>query len=169
MARTFLGGIADRIVLVCGTVAGGCVPGFIAQYRQRVGGRLDQVLADIAPFQQIADRYHGGSLDALIQYHLASKDPTFHAEGAALQAMVDAEKALRHAYESLQGGIWHQLAWLVPNHDPEIVRAAWSDYIPSVTLDFQGITVALAIGVSLWLVFLALEWLVVNGVRALRR
>ena len=38
-----LRGLLDRLVLLAGTVAGGCVPGFIQQYRQRVGGRLDQV------------------------------------------------------------------------------------------------------------------------------
>jgi hypothetical protein len=169
MAQSFLGGIADRIVLLGGTLAGGCVPGFVAQYRQRVGGRLDQVLADIAPFQEIANRYHNGSLDELIRYHLASKDPTFHAEGSALQAMVQAEQSLRHTYESLQGGIWHQLAYLIPHYDPEILKAAWSDYIPSITLDFQGLTVAVVIGVSLWVLFLGLEWIVVKAGRALVR
>lgn len=168
MAQSFLGGIADRIVLVCGTVAGGCVPGFVAQYRQRVGGMLDQVLKDIAPFQEIANRYHGGSLEALVDYHLASNDPTFHAEGAAVQAMLNSEQSLRQSYEALQGGIWQQLAWLVPNHDPAVVRAAWNDYIPSLTLDLQGITVALVLGVSLWLAFLALEWTLVRGWQALR-
>jgi hypothetical protein len=169
MAMTFLGGIADRIVLLGGTLAGGCVPGFVAQYRQRVGGRLDQVLADMAPFKEIANRYHNGSLDDLIKYHLASKDPTFYAEGAALQAMVQSEQSLRHTYESLQGGIWQQLAYLIPNHDPEIVRAAWGDYIPSITLDFQGLSVALVIGVSLWVLFLGLEWVVVKAGRAVVR
>jgi hypothetical protein len=69
----------------------------------------------------------------------------------------------------LQGGIWQQLAYLVPNYDPEIVRAAWGDYIPSITLDFQGLSVALVIGVSLWVLFLGLEWVVVKAGRALVR
>jgi hypothetical protein len=167
VAQSFLGGIADRIVLVCGTVAGGCVPGFLAQYRQRVGGMLDQVLADIAPFQDIANRYHGGSLDELVRYHLASSDATFHAEGAALQAMITSEATLRQMHDSLQGGIWHQLAWLTAHPDSQILHAAWQDYIPSLTLDAQGISIALVIGGCLWLAFLTTQWGVAKSIRAL--
>jgi hypothetical protein len=58
----FVRDILDRIVLLAAVVAAGCIPSFIVQYRQRAGGRLDQVLADLAPFQEIADRNHGGSL-----------------------------------------------------------------------------------------------------------
>jgi hypothetical protein len=36
-------GLLDRLVLIGGVLVGGCVPGFITQYHQRVGGRLDQV------------------------------------------------------------------------------------------------------------------------------
>ena len=32
----FIRGILDRIILVVGVVAAGCIPSFIAQYRQRV-------------------------------------------------------------------------------------------------------------------------------------
>ena len=106
---TFVRGILDRIVLVAGIVAAGCVPSFIAQYRQRVGGRLDQVLQDIAPFQQIANQFHHGSLEELIQYHLASPDSTFHNEGAALLAMVNSAEQLRRALEALNTDLFHQL------------------------------------------------------------
>ena len=91
MARHFFRGLLDRAVLVAGTVAGGCVPGFIIQYRQRVEGRLDQVDQDLAPFRAIAERFHGGSLDALIKHQLVSPDSTFRADGAAIQTMVDSE------------------------------------------------------------------------------
>ena len=86
--------LLDRIVLLAAVVAAGCVPSFIVQYRQRAGGRLDQVLADLAPFQAIADRNHGGSLAELIHYHLQSTDATFHQEGAALQSMVETADAV---------------------------------------------------------------------------
>jgi hypothetical protein len=45
----FIRGILDRIILVTSVVAVGCIPSFIAQYRQRVG-----------------------SLQELMQHHLAS-------------------------------------------------------------------------------------------------
>ena len=147
-------GLLDRIVLLGGTIAGGCVPGFIVQYRQRVGGRLDQVVLDLAPFRDIARQFHDGSLPALIRHHLNSSDQTFRAEGQAIQAMVDAELRLRSTMEGLQGGLVDQLLYLVPNHDREIVAAVWQQHVPSFTLDLQGAAIALLIGVFCWLLFL---------------
>jgi hypothetical protein len=148
-------GLLDRIVLVGGTIAGGCVPGFIVQYRQRVGGRLDQVVADLAPFREIARQFHDGSLSALIQHHLASTDSTFHAEGQAIQSMVDAELRLRGIMEGLQGSLFDQLFYLLPHFDREIAGAVWQQHVPSFTIDLSGALMALCVGVACWLVFLA--------------
>jgi len=161
----FLGGILDRIVLLVAVVAAGCVPSFIAQYRQRLGGRLDQVLADLAPFQAIADRSHGGSLDELIRYHLQSGDATFHQEGAALQAMVEAAARLRSMLSALDTDVLHQSAYLLLHHDTTVLRATWGAYQPGFTLDLSGAVFALAVGVALWMLFLAL-W---HGVAQLLR
>ncbi|MEO8308474.1 MAG: DUF2937 family protein [Pseudomonadota bacterium] len=157
--------LLDRAVLVVGTVAGGCVPGFIVQYRQRVGGRLDQVTLDLAPFREIAQRLYGGNLDALIRHHLESPDRTFNAEGAAIQGMVNAELRLRGMVEALQGDIWHQLQYLIAHPDTDLLQATWSAHVPAFTLDGQGVLMALVIGVTLWLAFL-LVW---TGLRALLR
>ena len=160
-----IGGLLDRAVLLVGTTLGACVPGFVVQYRQRVGGRLDQVEQDLAPFREIARQQHGGSLDALIQHHLQSSDATFHAEGSAIQAMVDAETSLRAMMEALQGSVLHQLTWLIPHYDRGIVRATWQSWVPSINLEMSSIVVALVIGLTLWLLFLAL-W---HGSRRLAR
>ena len=151
-----IGGLLDRAVLLVGTALGACVPGFVVQYRQRVGGRLDQVELDVAPFREIAERQHGGSLDALIRHHLESTDSTFHAEGQAIQAMVDAEAGLRATMEALQGSVLQQLLYLIPHHDRGIVRATWDSWVPSINLEASSIVVALVLGVLLWLLFLAL-------------
>jgi hypothetical protein len=151
----FFGGLLDRVVLLLGVVAGGCAPSFINQYRQRVGGRLDQVLQDLAPFQEIANRYHGGSLEALIQHHLRSSDRTFYEEGAAIQAMVDSAERLRLALGALDTDIWHQLAYVVTQHDPDIVRATLDVYEPAFVITVDSLMVAAALGLSAWLLFMA--------------
>lgn len=94
-------GLLDRIILVASIIAAGCLPSFIAQYRQRLGGRLNQVRADLSLFQEIANRHHGGSLDKLIEIHLASPDKTFHDEGIAIQSMVDTAQRLQQAMNAL--------------------------------------------------------------------
>ena len=156
-------GLLDRLVLIGGVLVGGCVPGFITQYHQRVGGRLDQVTIDLAPFQQIANRFHGGELDALVKHHLASPDQSFHAEGQAVQAMVDNLARLQAMMEGLSGSVWHQLGFLARHFDREIGAATWHDFLPSFNLDPASLMVAGAFGVLCWLVFLGvwsgISWL----------
>lgn len=152
-----LRGLLDRLILLAGTVAGGCIPGFIQQYRQRVGGRLDQVQQDLAPFQQIARRFHEGDIDRLVQHHLASTDPSFHAEGQALQSMLDALSRLQAMAEGLAGPVLQQIGYLLRHYDADIGAATWRDHVPTFSLDPAGITVALIVGVACWLLFL-LVW-----------
>ncbi len=161
-------GLLDRIVLLCAVVAAGCVPSFIVQYRQRAAGRLDQVLADLAPFQQIADREHGGSLAALVQYHLQSSDPTFQREGAALQAMLDAVERLRALLHGLDTDLYHQCLYLLSHGDMNLARATWSLYQPAFTFTAQSVLFALIVGVLVWLLFLGGWHGVVWGARRRR-
>src|SRR5258708_19654127 len=74
----FIRGLLDRLLLLAAVITGGLVPGFITQYVQRLGGRLDQARLDLAPWQQIADQYFHGRLAHLLQNPPASRAVTFH-------------------------------------------------------------------------------------------
>jgi hypothetical protein len=146
-----LRGLLDRLLLVAAVLCAGAVPSFVAQYRQRLGGRLDQVLIDLAPFQRIADQNHGGSLEALVRHHLASADATFHAEGAAVRAMLESVAALRAATAALNADLAHQLLYLARHLDPSIARATWSIFAPSVPLQPEALVFAGLAGLLVWL------------------
>ena len=160
-------GLLDRILLICAVVAGGLIPGFIAQYRQRLGGRLDQARLDLAPWQQLADQYYSGSLDKLIQYHLDSSDPKFHAEGAVIRALANAVQQLQSAVAALHGTLWQQLSYLSTHTDPALARATLHDWVPNFSLSTEGILFALAFALLLWLLFHALWWLLASLGRSL--
>jgi len=147
-------GMLDRLVLLAEVLIAACVPSFIAQYRQRLGGRLDQVRADLAPFQAIANHDFGGSLAKLIDYHLASHDVTFHHEGAALQSMVDAAARLSGALQGLDTDLLHQCLYLLGHPDYDLLRSTWSAYQPGFTLTVQGALFALVLGLIVWSLFL---------------
>ena len=151
-----LSGLLDRILLVVGVVAGGCIPSFVLQYRQRVGGRLDQVSKDLAPFQEIANQQHDGSLSALVRHHMASTDQTFVGEGMAIQKMIDALASLREAVAALNGDMFQQFVYLMRHGDLDIARATWSTFSPTFVLTAESMMIAAAVGLSLWLGFLAL-------------
>lgn len=155
-----LRGLLDRAVLIVGVIAGGMLPSYLAQYRQRVGGALGQALKDLSPFQQIADRFHDGSLARLIQHHLASTDATFRAEGAAIQAMADSVATLRSALAALDTDVFHQLFYLLTQGDPSMLQAAWEAFRPGFGLTPDSLAMAAVFGLLIWSVFLALWWLV---------
>ena len=162
---SFLRGLVDRVLLICAVVAGGLVPGFISQYRQRLGGRLDQAQLDLVPWQRIADQYFKGDLGKLVQYHLASKDPTFHSEGAAISSLIAAVQHLQAEVAALQGNLFQQAAYLAVHADPGIARATLTDWVPTFGLSANGILFALLFALVLWLVFQAAWSLTAAGGR----
>jgi hypothetical protein len=158
-------GLLDRVVLVAAAVAGGLVPGFIAQYRQRLGGRLDQARLDLEPWQKLADQFYQGDLDKLIQYHAASTDPTFHSEGAIIRALLDSVHQLQSAVDALHGSLFSQAGYLTLHADPALTRATFADWVPTFALSAEGLAFALIFAVVVWLLFHALWWLLARSVR----
>ena len=149
-----LRGIIDRIVLIAAIFAAACLPSFIAQYRQRLGGRLDQVLRDLQPFQEIANRNHGGDMNKLIQHHLASTDRTFRDEGGAIQAMVDSAARLKASVEALNADLYHQMAYLAANIDTDVASATWGTFVPGFSFTPEYALFAIVVGLGIWVVFL---------------
>ena len=160
-------GLLDRAVLICAAVAGGLIPGFIAQYRQRLGGRLDQAKLDLAPWQKIADQFYHGDIDQLIQYHLSSTDPTFHSEGGVIRALVASVHQLQSAVDALQGSLASQAGYLALHADLGIARATLGDWVPTFALSAEGLVFALLFAVLVWLAFHALWWSLGHGGRRL--
>ena len=150
-----LRGILDRIVLVGAILAAGCVPSFIAQYRQRLGGMLDQANRDLALFQDIANRFHGGDIQRLIKHHLASTDPTFRAEGTAIQTMVETVARLKANLAALSTDLFGQVRWIAAEGDATVARATWDAFVPAMSFTAEALLFAFATGVGIWLVFLA--------------
>lgn len=161
----FITGLLDRSILVGGILAGGTIPSFIAQYRQRLGGHLDQALRDLKPFEEVARQFHGGDLQALIRHHKASSDPSFRQEGQAIEAMQQAILSLRDALQALQGNLVQQVEYLATRADKRILQATWDAFQPAFAFNLEGATTALAVGGSLWLVFMALSWVVGRAFR----
>jgi Protein of unknown function (DUF2937) len=152
-------GLLDRLLLIGGVVAGGLLPGFIAQYRQRLGGRLDQAQLDLAPWQKLADQFHHGDLQQLIRYHLASTDPTFRAEGHVIQSLLDAVHALQAAVQALHASLFQQMFYLIGHADPGLLRATYADWVPTFALSGEGLLFAALVALGLWLAFQGLWWL----------
>jgi hypothetical protein len=160
-------GLLDRVVLVAAAVGGGLIPGFIAQYRQRLGGHLDQAKLDLEPWQKLADQFYHGDIDKLIQYHLSSSDPTFHSEGAVIRALVASVHQLQAAVDALHGSLASQAAYLLVHADPGLARATLGDWVPTFALSAEGLVFAAVFALLTWLAFHALWWSLGRSARLL--
>lgn len=165
MLAVLLRGFLDRLLLVGAVVAGGLVPGFIAQYRQRLGGRLDQARIDLAAWQQVADRFFQGDLEKLIRHHLESSDAALRAEGGIIEALLADVQRLEAAMAALRGNLFEQAAYLLVHPDPNLLRATFADWVPTFSLSPDGLIFALLVALAIWLVFQALWELVARGGR----
>jgi DUF2937 family protein len=126
-------GYLRLILFAVGLLAGVQAPGFIDQYAKRVSAHQIEVATDFRGFQQTADRYFGGSVEALIAHHAASQDPPFQQEGRAIQAMYDRLNALTAELAALRGPLIAQIVHVALRPNREILaetRAAYSYTVP---------------------------------------
>lgn len=154
----YLRGLIDRIVLVCMIVLGGTIPGYITQYRQRLGGRLDQARIDLESWQKIADQFYHGSLAQLIADHRASADPAIRAEGGVVEGLMASITHLQSAVHALSGDLFHQIAYLAVNMDPSVAEATWRDWSPSFDFSREALLFAALFALAVWLLFHAVWW-----------
>ncbi len=153
-----LAGLLDRVFLVFAVLAAGILPSFVAQYRQRIAGRLDQLNLDLDPWRQIAGRLHGGDLQALVQHHINSGDATFVAEASAITAMQQQLGELQAAVGAMQGDILQRIYGWLQHVNGQDARATWTLFEPQFPLDPQSLMFAIAGGAAAWLAFIVLIW-----------
>jgi Protein of unknown function (DUF2937) len=165
-------GIIYILVFVTGFFTGGLFPSFSAQYHQRLQAQYDQVTIDLAPFQKISDRFHAGSLDALVQHHLNSTDPTFHAEGEAIQMMIDSQLRLAESKATVDAPYVDQAWYFYRRMDQDVARATWDSFTPALITTENAVTFSLTIAtvaiLILWAVWSAVG-LIIRGARTTSR
>jgi hypothetical protein len=133
-------------VFTAGAFVGGIFPSYSFQYQQTLEARLSQVSTDLGLFQNIADRYHGGDLAALIAYHLDSEDPTFHDEGLAIQSMVSDQFRLAEASAAFEQSFFEQATYLYMNGDSQLEQATWEGYTPALVATEQAMIFSVSVG-----------------------
>lgn len=141
--------ISYFVIFLLGAALGSTFPSYSSQYQLRLKAQLDQVRIDLTPFQEIANQYHGGRLTRLIEHHLQSDDPTFHAEGLAIRTMLENKDDLARANTALKGSALNQAKFFVENIDYELARSTWQSYTPSIVTSPEAFRFSITVGAGL--------------------
>lgn len=132
------------IVIACAALLVGIqVPNFVDQYQKRVDAHLIEVSTNLRGFQEVADRYHGGSFDALIREHENSTSPTFKAEAKPLREMLARRATFLHEQQMLNTHLAAQSWHIAVNGHPELVRETRDRYTYNIPLTEQAVVAGL--------------------------
>jgi hypothetical protein len=137
------------IVFSLGLLVGIQVPGFVDQYAKRVNAHYFEVLRNFAGFQDSADRYFGGSVEALIDHHATSPDAVFEGEARTIREMYERLAALKAERVAMSGPLLRQIIHMVFRPNTEILGETRSEYTYAVPLNAPAIVSGLAIGALL--------------------
>jgi hypothetical protein len=160
--------ILRTIAFGCG-LAGAVVasqgPEFSQQYRQRLGGAIDELTRIVTRFEADA-RANGQTPDSAAARLRANPDDLVSRQGIAMQGNMDRLTHLRAHRQSMQeAGPFGRIALMVRDGDADLMHAAWGEFEPAVPVTEEGFVSALGGFALAWGVVLLLGGFVRSLVR----
>src|SRR5580658_4213512 len=137
------------IAFAFGLLIGIQVPGFVDQYVKRVSAHQIEVSRNFAGFQDTANQYFGGNVEALIAHHNESADAPFRDEAKTIQAMYERLKDFTAELDALRGPLIKQVIHIVFRPNREILGETRAEYSYTVPLNLPAIATGIIIGVVL--------------------
>lgn len=148
------------VVFTVGLLLGVQAPGFVDQYAKRVSAHYIEVKHNFAGFQQAADQYFNGNVEALVAHHLASPDPVFKGEAKTIGALFARIKLLAAELDAMSGSSISRLIHVAVHPNREILKETSDAYSYTVPLSpdaiFYGVSVGLVIALALELLLVGL-------------
>lgn len=132
-------GAAAKIAFSAATLLGAAMfsqaPEFAQQYRQRLGGALDELSAIVADFDTDA-----GDRDAALSIYDASKEPFLAARGQSMRRTIARHETLERQSDAfLTASPFERPIVLVRWADRQIFAHAWREFLPAFPLTTEGL------------------------------
>ncbi|WP_018700341.1 DUF2937 family protein [Amorphus coralli] len=136
--------ITVTVAVVCGVVTSQ-VPEYTQQYRQRLGGAVDELRAVVQSFDADAERV-GYTRPQAIAALARAEDPFPRERARSMQVTIDRyERLSRQQTEFRSAGPFQRIVVLAQDFDPTLAENAWEDFQPAVPTTAEG---AVAAGVG---------------------
>jgi len=133
-----------------GGVAASQAPEFAQQYRQRLGGAIDELHRVVGQFTADAQA-NGETQESAIARLRSNPDDLASRQGTAMQGNVDRLGRLEaHRQSMLQAGPFMRIALMVRDGDQDVLEAAYRDFEPAMPVTEEGVLSAAAGFVAVW-------------------
>lgn len=162
MLRSYL-----RLVLfTAGLLIGVQIPGFISDYSKRVEAHLIEAQKSLGGYNDTAQRFFNGDVQALIQHYRSSDDPVFRTDADNINKLLTRTQVLDREWQALQGP-WYMRAYhVLTAADPDIRSETWNGYTWQVLLSPQvigwGLVCALLFSLVIESLVLFIDWVFVG-------
>jgi hypothetical protein len=162
MLRSYL-----RLVLfTAGLLIGVQIPGFISDYSKRVEAHLIEAQKSLGGYNDTAQRFFNGDVQALIQHYRSSDDPVFRTDADNINKLLTRTQVLDREWLALQGP-WYMRAYhVLTAADPDIRSETWNGYTWQVLLSPQvigwGLVCALLFSLVIESLVLFIDWVFVG-------
>jgi hypothetical protein len=114
-------------------------PEYSQQYRQRLGGAIDELQRVIARFDADASA-NNETQDTAIARLRSNPDGLVNRQGVAMQANVERIKRLQiHREAMMQAGPFARVALMLRDGDRDVMEAAYRDFEPAVPVTEEGL------------------------------
>ena len=125
-----------------GGVAASQAPEFAQQYRQRLGGAVDELRRVVERFERDAQAT-GQTREGAIGQLNQNGEELVRRQGEAMRANVERLDRLERQRQALQTAApFERLAVMARDFDPEIAGAAFQDFEPAVPTTAEGFAIA---------------------------
>ena len=125
-------------------------PEFAQQYRQRLGGAIDELRQVITRFDSDA-QVSGETRESAIARLRSNTDDFVSRQGAAMQANVERLGSLEtHRDAMMQAGPFSRIALMMRDGDQDVMEATYRDFEPAMPVTEEGL-LSTAIGfIAVW-------------------
>ncbi|MBA1201463.1 DUF2937 family protein [Pseudomonas capeferrum] len=148
MLRSYL----RLLLFTFGVLAGVQVPGLITDYSQRVEAHLLESREALKGFQQTAQRFFNGDLQALVRHYRTSDDPVFNSDANSIESLLVRNQAFEREWQILQGP-WLSRTWhVLVAPDAQLREETLKGYSYQILLSPEAVAWGLGCGLVLALV-----------------
>lgn len=115
------------------------LPEYAQQYRQRLGGALDELKAQVAAFDADAQK-SGLSREQALARHRDNADTFIQERGWRMQETIFREARLaKQAADLASAGSFARIGIMLRDFDPQVARGAWAGFEPGLPVTSEGL------------------------------